>query len=83
MPLIAGLHVPLALVESRDLIHTGEPSPGAPAGTTVNNSPLVGPKPMLSLEVADIASGAHETLLDGIDPRRVLVARGRALRSVT
>jgi hypothetical protein len=48
----------------------------------VNNSPLVGPKPMLSLEVADLASGAHETLLDGIDPRRVLVARGSALRSV-
>ena len=54
----------------------------APAGTAVNNSPLVGPKPMLSLEVADLASGAHETLLDGIDPRRVLVAPGSALRSV-
>jgi len=82
VPRIAGLRVPLALVESRYLIYTGAPSPGAPAGTTVNNSPLVGPKPLLSLKVADLASGAHETLLDGIDPRRVLAARGGAQRSV-
>ena len=79
---IAGLRDPLALVGSRYLIYTGAPSPGAPAGTTVNNSPLAGPKPMLSIKVADLASGAYETLLDGIDPRRVLAARGGALRSV-
>lgn len=75
------LRVPLALVESRYLVYTGEPSPGAPVGTTVNNSPLAGPKPMLALKVADLASGAHETLLDGIDPRLVLAAGGGAMPS--
>ena len=81
MPPIPGLRVPLALVESRYLIYTGEPTSGAPVATTVNNSPLVGPKPMLSLKVADLDSGAHETLLNDIDPRLVLAARGRALPS--
>jgi hypothetical protein len=84
--LTAGHHpvlprVPLALVDSRYLIYTGEPSPGAPVGNTVNNSPLAGPKPMLALKVSNLASGAHETLLDGIDPRLVLAARGGAMLS--
>jgi hypothetical protein len=78
---VAGLRVPLALVDSRYLIYTGEPSPGAPVGNTVNNSPLAGPKPMLALKVSNLASGAHETLLDGIDPRLVLAARGGAMLS--
>lgn len=80
LPRLRGLRAPLALVDSRYLIYTGEPSPGAPTGVTVSNSPLVGPKAMLSLKLADLASGATETLLDGIDPRRVLAARGGALQ---
>jgi hypothetical protein len=80
MPRLRGLRTPLALVDSRFLIYTGESSTGAPAGLTTANSPLVGPKAMLSLKVADLVTGAYETLLDGIDPRRVLAARAGALR---
>lgn len=76
---VAGLRAPLALVDSRYLICTAEPAPDAPVHTTVNNSPLAGPKPMLALKVADLHTGAHETLLDGIDPRLVLAARGDAI----
>jgi hypothetical protein len=82
LPRLHGLRAPLALVDSRYLLYTAEPSPGAPTGLTVNNSPLVGPKKMLSLKLADLSSGAYETLWDGIDPRRVLAARAGALPAV-
>lgn len=75
MPPLAGLRVPLALVASRHLIYTGDPSPGAATGWSSHNSPLVGPKALLALKVADLLTGAFETLLASVDPRDVIAAR--------
>lgn len=70
---IAGLIRPVGLLASRYVVYVGASSAGAPEGYTVNNSPLVGPKRMLSLKVADLQTGASQTLLDGVDPRREFV----------
>lgn len=70
---IAGLVRPVGLLASRYVIYVGTSSAGAPEGYTLNNSPLVGPKRMLSLKVADLQTGAFQTLLDGVDPRRQFV----------
>ena len=79
MPPLAGLRVPLALVASRHLVYTGEPSQGAATGWSSHNSPLVGPKALLAVKVADLVTGAFETLLAAIDPREVVAARSGAL----
>ena len=70
---IAGLVRPVGLLASRYVIYVGASSAGAPDGYTLNNSPLVGPKRMLSLKLADLQTGAFQTLLDGVDPRREVV----------
>lgn len=70
---IAGLVRPVGFLASRYVIYVGASSAGAPEGYTTNNSPLVGPKRMLSLKVADLRTGAFQTLLDGVDPRREFV----------
>ena len=70
---IPGLVRPLGCLASRHLVFLGQSSASAPEGYTTNNSPLVGPKRMLSVKVMDLRSGARQTLLDGVDPRRLFV----------
>jgi hypothetical protein len=73
-----GLGTPIALVDSRYLIYKGKPTPGAPTGETTNNSPLVGPKPMMAIKLLDLESGQFETLIPLIDPRRSVTALAHA-----
>lgn len=72
---VHGLGTPIALAGSRYLLYTGKTTPGAPAGTTTNNSPLVGAKAMLAIKLLDLKSGKFVTLVPLIDPRRSVSAR--------
>lgn len=74
-----GLGTPIALWDSRYLIYTGRPTPGAPQGQTKHNSNLVGPKPMLAVKVMDLDTGEFATLVPLIDPRNSVTAFGHAL----
>lgn len=54
------------------IFYWGLPTKGAELKATKNNSPLVGPKPMYTLKVAEIETGKFETVIPYIDPRRDL-----------
>jgi hypothetical protein len=64
-----GLLVPLALIDDETLIYWGLPTDGTEYRTTTNNSPLVGPKLMLSIKAAHIPSGRFRSLMSFVDPR--------------
>ncbi len=74
-----GLGTPIALVDSRYLIYKGKPTPGAPTGETNNNSPLVGPKPIMAIKLLDLENGQFTTLIPLIDPRRSVTALAHAV----
>lgn len=63
---------PISLVEDRWLLYLGLPTAGAEPRYTIDNSPMVGPKPMGDLKVLDLESGDFQTLIRGIDPRESL-----------
>jgi hypothetical protein len=48
------------------------PTAGSPPEFTRGWSSMVGPRPMKTLKVADLATGRFETVLSSIDPRRDL-----------
>ncbi|MHB8882791.1 MAG: TolB-like translocation protein [Thermodesulfovibrionales bacterium] len=52
------------------VFYWGLPTEGTELKTTENNSPLVGPKPMYTLKVAEFETGKYETVIPYIDPRR-------------
>ncbi len=54
------------------IFYWGLPTKGTYLKTTKNNSPLVGPKPMYTLKVAEFETGKFETVIPYIDPRRHL-----------
>jgi hypothetical protein len=60
---------PLALIRSRYVVYRGLPTEGMPRDTTVNNSPLVGPKPTQTIKLVDLENGHFVTLIDVVDPR--------------
>jgi tetratricopeptide (TPR) repeat protein len=60
---------PVALLEDRWLIYQGIPTTGTEPRYTIQNSPMVGPKPMGDLKVTDLRTGEFQTVLEGIDPR--------------
>ncbi len=74
-----GLGTPIALLDSRYLIYTGRPTPGAPQGLTAHNSNFVGPKALLAVKVVDLDTGEFATLVPLIDPRSSVTAHGHAL----
>lgn len=80
VPRVHGLGTPLALIDSRYLIYKGATSPGAPTGTTINNSPLVGPKQMLAIKLLDLQTKQFTTLIPLIDPRNSVTALAHAVR---
>ena len=61
---------PVAFIGKDLLLYWGLPTTGAVAKVTENNSPLVGPKPMGTLKLADLSSGKFQTVVPYIDPRR-------------
>lgn len=62
------------------LIYWAYPTEGRASGFTRNNSPLSGPKQLLTIKVADPATRQFATLLPSIDPRNQ-VSYGGAGRS--
>jgi len=59
----------IALLEDDLVLYWSLPTAGAPARFTKNNSPLVGPKPMPTIKLAEIRSQRFQTVLPYIDPR--------------
>ena len=74
-----GMGTPIALFDSRYLLYKGRPTAGAATGTTINNSPLVGPKAMLAVKVMDLQTMEFATLIPLIDPRSSVTAMGHAM----
>jgi hypothetical protein len=72
-PVAYTLPSPIALVRGRRLIYRGVPTTGAPTRTTEHNSPFVGEKQMLTLKVARLGTGAFQTVIPYLDPRRDVV----------
>ncbi|MEO8383715.1 MAG: hypothetical protein ABI583_00625 [Betaproteobacteria bacterium] len=83
IPRSHGLGTPIALIDSRYLIYIGKPTPGAPIGQTTNNSPRIGPKPMMAIKLLDLETGQFATLVPLIDPRRSVTALAHAVTSMT
>ena len=61
---------PIAFIGGDLVLYWGLPTTGAAPKVTENNSPLVGPKPMGTLKLADLSSGKFQTVVPYIDPRR-------------
>ena len=61
--------IAIAFVAPRRVLYWALPTAGVDPAFTVNNSPLVGPKQMLSLKVADLDTGAFATVYPRLDPR--------------
>jgi hypothetical protein len=63
---------PIALIDKDLILYWGLPTTGAAPKVTENNSPLVGPKPMGTLKLADLSSEKFQTVVPYVDPRREL-----------
>ena len=61
--------IAIAFVAPRRVLYWGVPTAGTNPAFTVDNSPLVGPKQMVSLKVADLDTGAFATVYPLLDPR--------------
>ncbi len=60
----------IALFDANLVLYWAWPTEGTELRWTQHNSSLVGPKPMLTLKVADLRTGDFRTLVPYIDPRR-------------
>lgn len=60
----------LALLDGRIALYWALPTEGAKPGYTESNSPLVGPKSMMTIKAAEIDTSRFETVAPFIDPRR-------------
>ncbi len=61
---------PIAFIGKNLILYWGLPTTGSSPEVTENNSPLVGPKPMGTLKLADLSSRRFQTVVPYIDPRR-------------
>ena len=61
--------ITIGFVAPRKVLYWALPTDGATAAFTGRNSPMVGPKQLLSLKVADLDSGAFATVYADLDPR--------------
>jgi len=66
------VHLGIIYFNQTKILYWGLPTEGTNQKITTNNSPLVGPKPMYTLKVAELESGKFETVIPYIDPRRDL-----------
>lgn len=69
LPGMTGRFGPIAFVGPRQVLYWALPTDGTEPAGTVNNSPLVGPKQMVSLKVVDLDTQAFATVVPRIDPR--------------
>jgi hypothetical protein len=69
--------IAIAFVAPREVLYRALPTAAVDAGFTTRNSPLAGPKQMLSLEAADRDAGAFATVWPSIDPRTRVAHRAR------
>lgn len=60
---------PIGFAASNRVLAFSLPTKGGPAQWTKNNSPLVGPKPMIAVKIIDLDTGEFQTVLNSIDPR--------------
>ena len=61
--------VVVGITQNGTVFYRGLPLTGKQARSTVGNSPLVGPKPMLTVRVANPAAGKSAVLIPYFDPR--------------
>lgn len=66
---IPGFLSTIGFVGSKHLLFFGLNSAGTPPRWTTNNSPLVGPKPMLSIKMVDLSTGQFRTIVTYHDLR--------------
>lgn len=65
-----GIYGPIiAFIEPNLVLYWGLPTSGTTPQMTKNNSPLVGPKPMITIKLADFSTGQFQTVMSSIDPR--------------
>jgi hypothetical protein len=75
LPTSEAVHIPgdwrgvIAYLEDDLVIYFGLPTEGTPERYTTNNSNFVGAKPMGSIKLADLRTGAFVTLVPHVDPR--------------
>ena len=69
LPGMIGPRGPIAFVGPRKVLYWSLPLDHVPARMTVRNSPLIGPKQMLSLVVGDLDTHEVATVVQAIDPR--------------
>ncbi|MGL4230392.1 MAG: hypothetical protein ACRCWJ_03415, partial [Casimicrobium sp.] len=62
-------HGVIGFASSKHVVYWAEPYAGRETQYTLSNSPLVGPKKLLSLRVANIDTGEFVTVVERIDPR--------------
>lgn len=60
---------PVALIDSRWVLYPGYPTIGTPIRVTKYNSPLSGPKLMMTLKLADLETGEFQTVMPYFDTR--------------
>lgn len=60
---------PVALIDSRWVLYPGYPTAGTPIRVTKYNSPLSGPKLMMTLKLADLQTGEFQTVVPYFDTR--------------
>jgi hypothetical protein len=62
---------PIALLDEGYLLYASLPSQGVKKRSTEHNSPMVGPKPMVSVKIWKIGTTQYQTLVSYVDPRDV------------
>jgi hypothetical protein len=62
----------VALLDRDVVVYRGLPTTDVPARYTESNSPIVGPKRMISVRVAQMNSQRFRTLVPYVDPRHVV-----------
>jgi hypothetical protein len=59
----------VAFVDADRVLYRALPTEGVGPKWTTSNSPLVGPKPMLSVKIARLSTGEFQTVVPYLDPR--------------
>ncbi len=72
LPGYVGRYPWVRFVGPRRVLYRAVPTTGALPGFTGHNSPLIGPKQLVTLKVADVDTLQFTTVLDDLDPRHDL-----------
>ena len=60
---------PIAFISPNLVLYRAVFTEGAKPQWTTGNSPLVGPKPLVTIKLTDLDTGQFQTIVEGIDPR--------------